>query len=328
MPGTFLFAIIFAAMGAGCAAARFALSGAARRQAQAQEAARGRNPYADALITPSMGRTVLAIAASALAVLAVALTLLSSWNPVPTQDIGIVTSFGQPTGHLSAGAHFTAPWDQVTDMDEAIQVTDYEGADCLQIRIADQQTACADAAIRWRIAAGASDDVFRNYKNSTAGVTNGLVTPELDNTANQVFAGYDPVALLDSQAAPGQPGNPTVPQLAQQVQAQLTAKIGSEVQIISLFMPKITYDDTVQSRLNAVLTQKADTLVAQQAEQTASDQAAANRILASSVSNDPMVLVSRCLDYLNTLAKQGDVPPAGFSCWPGSGSGVVIPASK
>jgi regulator of protease activity HflC (stomatin/prohibitin superfamily) len=311
MPGTFLAAIVFAVLAVACGG--FALL--TRRRAEAGRGSGG-------IVAYPAGVAVL------LGVIAAFFVLLASWDPVGTQDIGIVTSFGQPVGHLGPGANFTAPWEQVTPMDEAIQVTDYEGGNCVQIRIADQQTACADAAIRWRINPAAADSLFRNYKNSTAGVTNGLITPELDNTANLVFAGYNPVALLNSPVPPGQPGNPTVPQLAQQVQAQLTAKVGGEVTIISLFIPKITYDQTVQARLNAVLAQKADTLVAQQAEQTAADQAAANRALSGSVSNDPMVLVSRCLDYLDTLAKQGLVPPAGFSCWPGTGSGVVIPASK
>jgi regulator of protease activity HflC (stomatin/prohibitin superfamily) len=311
MPGTFITAILFSILAVLCGGYALLTRGQARA---------GRS--SGVAIGYPVGIAVL------LAVFAAIFVLLASWNPVGTQDIGIVTSFGQPVGHLSPGANFTAPWDQVTPMDEAIQVTDYEGPNCVQIRIADQQTACADAAIRWRINPAAADSLFRNYKNSTAGVTNGLITPELDNTANLVFADYDPVGLLNSPVPPGQPGNPTVPQLAQQVQAQLTSKVGSDVTIISLFIPKITYDQTVQARLNAVLAQKADTLVAQQAEQTATDQAAANRALAGSVSNDPMVLVSRCLDYLETLAKQGLVPPAGFSCWPGTGSGVVIPASK
>lgn len=267
-------------------------------------------------------------AASVLTGITVLLVIASSWTVVSTQDIGIITSFGRPSGHLSAGLHFIAPWDSVTEMDEAVQITDYSGGGCLTVRIADQQTACANVTIRWRIQPSAADELFRNYRNSTAGVQDGLVGPELQNTANTVFGAYDPVSLLASTIPLGHPGNPTVPQLGQQVEQDLATRIGSDVDIVSLFIPNIIYDQTVQGRLNAVLTQSADTLVADQAEQTASAQAAANKILAGSVDNDPDVLVSKCLDLLSQMLKQDMTPPAGFSCWPGgSGTGVIANAS-
>ena len=90
--------------------------------------------------------------------------------------------------------------------------------------------------------------------------------------------------------------------------------------------PLINYDATVQSRLNSVLTQKANTDIALQAVKTAQAQAQANKVLAASVSNNPNVLVSRCLDLLSEMIKQNMSPPAGFSCWPGSSSAVIASA--
>jgi regulator of protease activity HflC (stomatin/prohibitin superfamily) len=326
MPLLFIFAIMLAVL---TAIAVIAWRLAARAVRNLTDAQRARNSRSD-LWTVEQYRPLAGGAAAGFAVLTVLFLLSSSFTTVPTQDIGIETSFGHPVGHLGNGAHFIAPWDQVTQMDEAIQVTDFTSQSCqIQLRIADQQTACAKVAIRWRINPAAADELFRNYAGSTAGVENGLVIPELQNIANQVFAGYDPVALLDSTVPVGQPGNPTVPQLAQQVQARLSADIGSDVTVISLFMPNIAFDATVQSRLNAVLTQKADTLVAQQSEQTAIAQAAANKDISASVSADPNVLVAQCLDTLAEMVKDGQAVPAGFSCWPGGGvAGVIADTSK
>jgi regulator of protease activity HflC (stomatin/prohibitin superfamily) len=324
MPGTFILAIITAVI-----ALILAVAWRIARSAAKEAEAGSRRIGADE-IHPDSARAVFKGVTLGFAALTALLVLISSYNPVSTQNIGIVTSFGRPVSHLSAGLNFTAPWQSVTEMDEAIQVTDFDASACqIQLRIADQQTACAKVAVRWRINPSAADALFRNYHNSTAGVENGLLIPELQNVANQVFAGYDPVALLDSTVQPGQPGNPTVPQLAQQVQAALTAKVGSEVEIISLFMPNIAYNDTVQARLNAVLSQKASTLVAQQSEQTASAQARANNDISASVSHDPGVLESRCLDILAEMVKAGQSVPAGFSCFPGgSGTGVIANATK
>lgn len=317
MPGTFLFAIIFALIAVGCAAARFPARRRAAAAAEARAASRPGRPYPDEPV-PVPG--ILLAVTAVFGALAVILTVLSSWNPVPTQDIGIVTSFGQPTGHLGAGAHFTAPWDQVTDMDEAVQVTDTT----MKVKIAGQQIADATIAVRWQINATASDDIFRNYKNSTSGVENGLLLPELNSAMNTVYDGYDPVAPLATGAAPGTPENPTTAQLAAQVQSLLSSKVGQDVKVITLVVQPLQYDGTVQQRINSVLAQTAKTDVAKQSEMTAQAQAKANQIIQQSVAGNPLVLVQQCM---NAIADGQLNPPAGFSCWPGQGSGVVIPSA-
>lgn len=317
MPGTFLFAIILAVIAIGCAVARVPAKSAAKAAAEARASAR--RPYDDAPALVPVPAILLGVAAF-FAALAVILTIVSTWNPVPTQDIGIVTSFGQPTGHLGAGAHFTAPWDQVTDMDEAVQVTDTT----MTVKIAGQQIAKAPVAIRWQINATASDDIFRNYKNSTIGVENGLLLPEMNSAMNTVYDGYDPVAPLATGALPGSPTNPTTAQLASQVQALLSSKVGQDVKVITLVVQPLQYDTTVQQRINSVLAQTAKTDVAKQSELTAQAQAAANRDIAASVAANPLVLVQQCM---NAISDGQLTPPAGFSCWPGQGSGVVIPSA-
>lgn len=63
------------------------------------------------------------------------------------------------------------------------------------------------------------------------------------------------------------------------------------------------------------------TRIAEESQKTARAQAEANRILASSVTGEPNVLVARCLDLVNS----GKPLPAGFQCWPGTGVGLSIP---
>lgn len=317
MPGTFLFAIILAVIAIGCAVARVPAKSAFTAAAQAR--ASSRRVLDDDNPVPVPG--ILLAVAIAFGALAVILTLPASWNPVPTQDIGIVTSFGQPTGHLGAGAHFTAPWDQVTDMDEAVQVTDTT----MTVKIAGQQIARAPVAIRWQINATASDDIFRNYKNSTVGVENGLLLPELNSAMNTVYDGYDPVAPLATGALPGSPTNPTTAQLAMQVQTLLSSKVGQDVTVITLVVQPLQYDETVQQRINSVLAQTAKTDVAKQSELTAQAQASANKIAEGALSSNPLVLVQQCM---NAIADGVFSPPAGFTCWPGQGSGVVIPSAS
>lgn len=264
----------------------------------------------------------------ALAAITALLILISSFWIVGTQNIGIVRSFGKPIGVVNNGPQWTYPWQTVTEMDYSIQVTDFTANSCdIQVRLADGQTACPKVGVRWQINTAAADTLFRRYKGSTQGVENGVLIPALQKYANIVFGDYDPVKLLNSKVPVGQKGNPSIPQLADQVEAQLKHAIGGEVKIDLLNIPNIAYSPSVQKRINDVLTQKAQTLVAQQAEQTATYQAAANRTIAASVSKDPNVLLSRCLDLMQEIIKNGDVPPVNM-CNLGGGSAPVIVNSK
>lgn len=303
MPGTFIFAIIFAVFTAALALAALALKGPAKND----------DDLAGARAAALAGGGIFAA-------LAVIMTLVSSYNPVGTRDIGIETSFGQPVGHLGPGFHLTAPWDTVTPIDDAYQLTD----ETFQVRIAGGQTAQATAQVRWQPAAGASDDIFGNYK-TTAGLQSGLLDPELNVATNTVLDTYDPIAALASGAAAGTPANPSTAQLGAQIEAVLRGRVGTDINIATFNLKPLVYDAAVQAQINSATNQAAKTVVAQESEKTALAQAAANRDLETGLASDPLVLVQQCM----TAIGSGEFkPPAGFSCWPGQGSGVVIPSAS
>jgi regulator of protease activity HflC (stomatin/prohibitin superfamily) len=253
----------------------------------------------------------------------------SSFWIVGTQNVGIVRSFGRPVGVVANGPAWTWPWEQVTEMDYSVQVTDFTAASCdIQVRLADGQTACPKVGVRWQINTRAADSLFRRYKGSTQGVENGVLIPALQTAANTIFGDYDPVKLLSSPDPVGSKKNPSIPQLASKVQALLVQTIGSEVQIDLLNIPNIAYSPNVQNRINAVLGQKAQTLIAQQAKQTADAQAAANQAIAASVSHDPGVLISRCEDLMQEMIKNNQSPTIGMCNFGGSGNGVIVSTGR
>jgi regulator of protease activity HflC (stomatin/prohibitin superfamily) len=264
-----------------------------------------------------------------LAGLVAVLTFFSSFWIVGTQNVGVVRSLGKTVGIVSNGPQWTYPWEIVTDMDYSVQVTDFTASDCqVQLRLADGQTACAKVGVRWQINTKAAELLLRRYKGSTQGVENGVLIPALQTAANEVFGTYNPVNLLSSKVPVGQPGNPSVPQLAKQVQAVLNKTIGSEVKIDLLNIPNITYAKAVQDRMNRILQQKSDTIAAQLAEQTAEAQAAANRTISASVSHDPNVLTARCLNLMDELIKSGGTPPVNMCNLSGSGASVIVGGGK
>lgn len=246
---------------------------------------------------------------------------LSCLTIVSTRNVGIVTSFGKPVGTLSNGLHVKWPWQHVPELNGTIrtdnQVGGWRDGKCdgsTAVRLANNSTACVDNTIRWRIVPSAGDALFRDYQND-ANIRDSLVTRELNATLNAVFADYNP---LDPGAANG----PNLGDLSDRVTRRLKDTIGSQIEVQNVIISIVHFDQQTQDKINAYQAQIANTRIAQESQRTAAAQAEANRILASSVSNDPNVLVARCLD----LIASGKQLPVGFQCWANGGVPLTIPA--
>jgi regulator of protease activity HflC (stomatin/prohibitin superfamily) len=274
---------------------------------------------------PALGRYLRLTAVAALA-LAVVTLILSMFTVVPTRDIGIVTSFGKPVGNLDNGIHAKLPWEKVRTLDGAIQTDSYlEKNDngCTDIRIGNESTACVDNSIRWRIKLDAGETLYKDYRDMD-NIRKSLVTRELTAALNEVLSDYNPLSQIQDDAK--NPANPNLNEFSLQVADRLREQVGDQIQIENVIIPLIHFDKPTQSKINLYQAEVANTRIAQQREQTATAQARANDKLKSSVSNNPNVLVSQCLDTFSEMVKEGQSIPIGFSCWPGgAASSVVVP---
>lgn len=256
-------------------------------------------------------------------------TFADSLYSIGTKNVGVVTIGGHPDSYLSNGYNFTWPWASVTEMDAAIQTDVYTKdttaanriGNCITVRIAYGATACVDVSVRWRITESAAPELFQNYRTFDH-VRDSLVTRELNAAMNVVFNGYDPLALNQDGSSAAE----SLTDLSTAVANLLQQDIGKQIELQnpSVIISVLNFTLPVQARIDALYQQIGDTRVAQQKLLTNRADALANQALAASLSNDPMVLVSKCLD----LIAKGFNPPAGFSCWPGAGSSVVVPAGK
>ncbi|MFG1931374.1 SPFH domain-containing protein [Mycobacterium sp. NPDC048908] len=217
--------------------------------------------------------------------------ILGSTTIVSTRNIGVVTTFGRPGGTLPNGLHAKAPWQSVTEMNGTIQIDNHTGDAGTTVRLGNNSTAVVDNSVRWRIQPAAADELFLDYRDFD-NVRENLVTRELRAALNEVFAAFDPLA----------------------------PKMGGQIEIINVIVPLVNYDEATQSRINALNVEKANTRVAEQRAKTAAAEAKANEILAASVSNDPNVLVSKCLD----AAREAHISPLG--CWPNTTAVPTVPA--
>ncbi|MGF7228868.1 MAG: SPFH domain-containing protein [Candidatus Saccharibacteria bacterium] len=261
------------------------------------------------------------------------MTVVSSANQVPTKEIGVITTFGHPDGELTNGLHFISPFSKVTTLDGAQQNDQRLSAStCTTVRLANQSTACVQNAVQWQIDPAAADQLYKNYKDF-ANIRSNLVDNNLAVELNTAFSGYDPLASLASQtsttgttSAPTAISKDELDKIASNVLTALQADVGTSITIKKVSITIVTYDASTESKISQYQAALANTRIALQNEQTAAAQAAANKILSSSVANDNGVLVSKCYDLVAEMINKGVAVPPGYSCWPGSGSNVLVGA--
>ena len=244
-------------------------------------------------------------------VITLVVLILGSTTIVSARNIGVVTTFGRPGGTLSNGLHWKAPWQSVTEMNGTIQIDNHTGEHATTVRLGNNSTAFVDNSVRWRIQPAAADELYLDYREFE-NVRDNLVTRELRAALNEVFADFDPLAPENSDGA-------NVQALGDDVAEKLRAKVGGQIEILNVIVPLVNYDDATQERINALNVEKANTRIAEQRAKTAEAEARANEILAASVSNDPNVLVSKCLD----AAREAGISPLG--CWPNTTAVPTVP---
>ena len=270
-------------------------------------------------------------------VLAIFFILISTLTVVGTRNSGVVSVFNKPTGEtLPAGLHMKLPWEKVTDIDASIKVVEYFGDDAIQVKIADGGDAKISVSYRWRINPDAADKVFQDYRNSDLDIEDAirkaLVSTNVKSAINEEFGKYDPLSganlenLTPEQLATAEINVvPDYEAFNAAIQTNVEAKIanlGDLVDIQSITISAVQLPENTQNRINAFNAAVQDTKIALQEVATKQAQAEGNNQLAASL-QDPNVLVSKCFD---ALAAGQFVLPAGGSCWPGGGSGVVIPS--
>jgi regulator of protease activity HflC (stomatin/prohibitin superfamily) len=238
--------------------------------------------------------------------------LLGCFTIVGTRQIAIQTSFGRPTGvALNNGLHAKMPWTITHEMDGAIQIDKYVGNDQILIRLGNSSTAKADVSIRWQLKQGAAPELYQQYKTFD-NVRVNLVERNLAVALNEVFASYDPLAPQNLDRSP-------LPELAKKATNILRGEVDTQVEIIDVNVPTISYDHGTEDKINQLNQQRAQTSIAAEAQKTAEAQAKANEIISRSISNDPNVVVQNCIN--SAIAK--NISPLG--CWPATPVMPTVP---
>jgi regulator of protease activity HflC (stomatin/prohibitin superfamily) len=250
-----------------------------------------------------------------------ALFAVAGLKSVPVKNIGVPQSFGAVGGgYFSPGIHETwMPWKHLTDIDETVQTTTFEGGNCLQVRIGGQQTACADITIQWQIRPQAAGSLFSDYANQgnlMTTVTDAVVVRELKQVVNTVMGDYNPITdvqtVTNSNSATSQ-----FSQFGPAILDDMRADIGNRIDVLTVLLPYVHYDASVEAKLEAIQQAFANYAIAKEDVLVNQEQAQAYAKLGTPNLSQ---LVAQCL----TDVKEDANLPAGFQCIPGAASGLAL----
>lgn len=264
--------------------------------------------------------------------LGVVLLVMSCWVQVPTNQVGIFTSFGKPVDARPNGFQLKAPWEKVVKFDASRQYLKFGGkgngkdADedgkefsCVTVKMEREAKACVNVVIGWQLRAGSEAErkqtieLYRAHKTFKRLTENFMAA----NSRSATQAVYDRINPLVAEQ------NPTFADLSKKLEAEIKRLVGTEVTIISAQVTAVDYDDTTQSRIDSMQAEYAKTEQAKQQEQTNKAISAANAALVKDNSLNDLILRDNCI---KGAVANGQNP--GVCLQPGWGMVPPQPAAK
>lgn len=261
--------------------------------------------------------------------------LLSCLTTVPAKDDGVVVTFGSVGRTLDSGVHFKAPWSKVVDIDGTIQIDKYHGSKdtdhssaCIQVQIGDGSTTCMSVTSRWRVNPDKTNEVYKNYRsnNPTDHLRDAVVSTELLAAAQDVAGTYNPVNTLKvvdpNDTTTNVNFKPDLEAMSKALTDDMRKRVNGLVIIDSITISFLPTPASTQAKISAFTAEVANTRTQAQKKLSKEEEAKGNEALAASVSHDPNVLISKCLD----MVAEGKVNlPPNFQCFPGGGAQAVFP---
>lgn len=245
-------------------------------------------------------------------IVAIAIAAFSMTATVGAKEVGVKVAYGKTHGALGSGMHVKSPWTKVVKFDGTIQNDTYNGDNQMDVRLGNNSKAQADVSIRWQLKVDNAEQLYVDYRDPDKIKAN-LVDRNLRSAMNEAFAEYNPLA---DTAAAGDDQGDVLGKLAASVKEKLQAKVGDLITIHDVVIPILNFDDATQQKIDQLQAEIAQTRVAEQKKQTADAEAAANRALSGSLSDE--VLTSKCLDIVD---KDNESP---LGCFPGTSASPVI----
>jgi hypothetical protein len=284
---------------------------------------RGRSRYDDNYRPAT--RWIGAVVAGVAGLLGFLVLIGSTYTPVGTSDVAVVTSFGHTDGDLNSGVHFIAPWKDTTVWDHSVQRTSFEGSNCLQVRIFGGQTACLPTVIQWQAEPSAADQQFRRFRTFLRMQAAYMSASTIVGFFNNRFETFNPITVASLQAN-GSTGGTTVTSLVRQVATDMRAAYTGQVNIERITVGTPQYSSYVDGQLGKVVGAKVGLETATINAKTAIQEANAAKNLTLGNHLSQLAVLQNCIDTVKSLAQAGESTSPTFNCnlFGGSSSGVLV----
>jgi len=188
--------------------------------------------------------------AAGMLVLGIVFVLFSSMNSVPIRSVGIVTSFGKPTGEVTgSGFKMVKPWEKVGEWDASRQRYDHsQDKNAIPVRTGTLAVAHVNVLIEWQVKPDKAPEQFLAYKGDFETFKNQKVGIQLDGAMNDAFADYNPLQNIDTKT-----GNLNVDlnPYADKVKSFATQRLGNDVEILSVTIIRVNHDDKTEANIKA-----------------------------------------------------------------------------
>lgn len=240
---------------------------------------------------------------------------VEAYEQVPARTISVETKSGKPVAVLNNGGHWIAPYARTTNFDATIQNI----KEPVSVRLKNNTKATVDVSVQWQIDPNADFlKLYNNYRTFD-NVKDNVVQRQLAVALNNQFADWDPLAVIDKTTGVA---SVSVTDFAAPVETAMKSQMPSGLILNSVAIVGIDYSGQVQENLDAITKQAAQTLVAQNLEQTNKAQAAANAALGNGV----QAYQQNCLDTTKAAIIAKVQLPASWNCNGSAGLPLTIPA--
>lgn len=259
-------------------------------------------------------------AAGLLGVIGFGLFAWGGVKTIPLKNIGVPSALGNVGSSVyQHGTYETwQPWQSFTNIDETVQSVTWvsgprnNGINCdggLPIRIGGQQSACANVTIQFQVRPSAAISLLEDYANHgplIPEIKQAVVIREFETVVNAVLGDYDPIT--DQQNV----SNATVTtsqftKFAPTILADMRADIGDKIIVQAVYLPKVTFDPTIENALSAIQQAHADFAVQTENELVNKAHSTALANLGNPTLNQ---LVAQCLANAGTRNPGSCIPGA------------------
>ncbi|MET8259060.1 SPFH domain-containing protein [Micromonospora sp. NPDC005553] len=204
-----------------------------------------------ALVAPTRPlKRMAALATLGFLALTLVVGVASSAHSVPIRSVGIVTSFGKPTGKVTgSGLKWVAPWQKVGEWDAGRQKYDHIGGNnCVRVRTGTLADACVEVLVEWQVKPENAPKQFMDYKGDFGSFRGQRVGVQLDSAVNDAFAAYNPLEKIDAQTGDL---NVDLKPFAANIKTSAEARLATDVDILSVTITRVNHDDKTEGNIKA-----------------------------------------------------------------------------